>query len=217
MFAMFEKGGPIMWPLLLASITGMTVVFERILFVWMQKAAERKESRKKIFYFVERGELDQAKAAGEKLKDPVVKMLISGLKHKQTLQTALYASASTELKKYERGLPVLDTIITLAPLLGLLGTVTGMIRAFGLLGGAELEAPAAITGGIAEALIATAFGLGIAIFCLIPFNWLNAYVENMRHQMENAGSLLESLLAKSKSERGFYEAPSELRQAARAH
>ena len=215
MFHLFEKGGPIMWPLLLASLTGMTVVLERVFFVIMQKRAEKLESRKKIFYFVERNELEQAKAAGEKLKDPVVKMLMSGLKHKQTLQTALYADANSELKKYERGLPVLDTIITLAPLLGLLGTVTGMIHAFGIMGGAELEAPAAITGGIAEALIATAFGLGIAIFCLIPFNWLNAYVESMRHQMETAGSLLESLLAKS--ERGFYETPSELRQASRTH
>ncbi len=196
MFELFHKGGPIMWPLLLASFTGMTVVFERLIFVFIQKRAEKPESRKKVFYCLERGDVEQAKAAGEKSKDPVVKMLMSGLKHPLTLQTALYASASSELKKYERGISVLDTIITLAPLLGLLGTVTGMIRAFGLLGASELEAPAAITGGIAEALIATAFGLGIAIFCLIPFNWLNAYVENIRHQMENAGSLLENLMAK---------------------
>ncbi len=215
MFHLFQKGGPIMWPLLIASIMSMTVVIERILFVLMQKKAERPESRKKIFYFVETGDLEQAKAAGDKLKDPVVKMLVSGLKHRQTLQTALYAAASSELKKYERGLPVLDTIITLAPLLGLLGTVTGMINAFGLLGASELGAPAAITGGIAEALIATAFGLGIAIFSLIPFNWLNAYVENIRHQMESAGSLLESLLAKS--ERSYHEAPAELRKASRAN
>ena len=207
----FKKGGPIMWPLLAASLTGMTVVVERVLFVIMQKRTEKLESRKKIFYFVERGELEQAKTAGEKLKDPVVKMLVSGLKHTQTLQTALYAAANSELKKYERGLPVLDTVITLAPLLGLLGTVTGMIRAFGLLGAAELGAPTAITGGIAEALIATGFGLATAIFCLVPFNWLNAYVENIRHQMESAGSLLESLIAKS--ERGSYEAPAELRKA----
>lgn len=215
MFHLFSKGGPIMWPLLLASLTGMTVVLERILFVLLQKRAEKIESRKKIFYFVERGEIEQAKQTGEKLKDPVVKMLMSGLKHRQTLQTALYAAANTELKKYERGLAVLDTIITLAPLLGLLGTVTGMMHAFGMMGESELGAPTAITGGIAEALIATAFGLGIAIFCLIPFNWLNALVENTRHQMETAGSLLESLLAKT--DRRFYEAPSELRETSRAN
>jgi biopolymer transport protein ExbB len=86
---------------------------------------------------------------------------------------------------------VLDTIITLAPLLGLLGTVTGLIRSFGLLGAQELEAPAAITGGIAEALIATAFGLGIAIVALIPFNYLNARLEETRRQMEDAATHLE--------------------------
>lgn len=213
MIELFHKGGPIMWPLLLASFIGMTVVFERLFFVLAQKRNEKPETRKKIFYFLENGDLDQAKAAGEKMKDPVIKMLMSGLKHPHALQTSLYASANSELKKYEKGVSVLDTIITLAPLLGLLGTVTGMIRAFGLLGASELDAPTAITGGIAEALIATAFGLGIAIFCLIPFNWLNSCVENMRHQMENAGSLLESLM--TKFERKENETSSGYRQAAR--
>lgn len=209
MFELFHKGGPVMWPLLLCSFTGMTVVFERLLFVFMQKRLEKPETRKRIFYCLENNDLDQAKTIGEKHRDPVIKMLMSGLKHPHALQTSLYASASSELKKYERGVSVLDTIITLAPLLGLLGTVTGMIRAFGLLGASELDAPAAITGGIAEALIATAFGLGIAIFCLIPFNWLNSYVEKMRHELENAGSLLESLMVKL--ERDKRETPSTYR------
>ena len=89
---------------------------------------------------------------------------------------------------------MLDTIITLAPLLGLLGTVTGLIRSFGLLGAQELDAPAAITGGIAEALIATAFGLAIAIVALIPFNYLNARLEEARHEIEDASTHLELLL-----------------------
>lgn len=213
MFELFHKGGPIMWPLLLASFIGMTVVFERLLFIYTQKRLEKPESRKRIFYCLENCDMDQAKVIGEKLKDPVIRMLMSGLKHPHALQTALFSSASSELKKYERGISVLDTIITLAPLLGLLGTVTGMIRAFGLLGASELDAPAAITGGIAEALIATAFGLGIAIFCLIPFNWLNSCVDNMRHQMESAGSLLESIMAKI--ERDNHETPSEFHKASR--
>jgi len=85
---------------------------------------------------------------------------------------------------------VLDTVITLAPLLGLLGTVTGMMGSFAVIGG-DLSSPGAITGGIAEALIATAFGLGIAIAALLPFNYLNAREEEARMEMQDAASHVE--------------------------
>jgi len=98
------------------------------------------------------------------------------------------------LKRFSRGLSVLDTAITLAPLLGLLGTVTGLIRSFRLLGTQELTSPTAITGGIAEALIATACGLNIAIMALIPFNYLNARLEEARHDIEDSTTQLELLL-----------------------
>ena len=81
--------------------------------------------------------------------------------------------------------------------MGLFGTVTGMIRAFGLLGASELGAPTAITGGIAEALIATAFGLLIAMIALLPFNFLNSRLEQARQEIENAAAHLELLLLKS--------------------
>ena len=80
----------------------------------------------------------------------------------------------------------------------MLGTVTGMIHAFGLLGGRELDAPQAITGGIAQALIATAFGLGIAITALIPFNFLNSKLEEARHDIEDAATQLELHLQQCK-------------------
>ncbi len=197
MLHLFLKGGPVMWPLLVASIVSLTVVIERIFFVLIQKSNETPELRKKMLFAVESGQFQRAAAMGEGSKDSIVNILTNGLKHRELLTTTLMASASDELKKYSRGISILDTIITLAPLLGLLGTVTGMIRAFGLLGVQELETPSVITGGIAEALIATAFGLGIAIFSLVPFNWLNAYVDNVRHQMEKAGSVLEVLVAKT--------------------
>ena len=96
-----------------------------------------------------------------------------------------------DLKRFHRGLTILDTAITLAPLLGLLGTVTGMIRSFDMLGGSELGAPTAITGGIAEALIATAYGLGIAITALLPLNYLNSREEEARLEMQDAASHIE--------------------------
>jgi biopolymer transport protein ExbB len=97
------------------------------------------------------------------------------------------------MKRYRRGLAILDTVITLAPLLGLLGTVTGMMSSFSSIGG-DMGSPGAITGGISEALIATAFGLVIAMTCLIPFNYLNSRIEGMETEMLAAGEQLKLLV-----------------------
>jgi biopolymer transport protein ExbB len=86
-------------------------------------------------------------------------------------------------------------VVTLAPLEGLFGTVTGMIHAFGLLGASELGAPTAITGGIAEALIATAFGLLIAMVSLLPFNFLTTQLEQARVELETVAARLEAYWA----------------------
>jgi biopolymer transport protein ExbB len=135
--------------------------------------------------------------AGKGSTDFVARTLTYALLHRDTsVSQAILRQAALELKRFSRGLPVLDTVITLAPLLGLLGTVTGMITSFNLLGGSELSAPTAITGGIAQALIATAFGLGIAIAALVPFNYLNARQEEARHEIEDATAQLELLLVR---------------------
>ncbi len=217
MFHMLPKGGLVMWPLFFASIMGTAVVIERILFVMAQKRAEDPELRKKIFFYVGSGNLDRARIVGENSKDSIVKMLTEGLRQKESLEMALFSSAQKEIKRYSRRIYILDTIITLAPLLGLLGTVLGMINAFGLIGGQELGTPTVITGGIAQALIATAYGLVIAVACLIPHNWLNAYIEDLKDQMEQAGTELELLIAKfpksepSVKKRELYEAPASFR------
>ncbi|MEJ1972667.1 MAG: MotA/TolQ/ExbB proton channel family protein [Lacunisphaera sp.] len=98
--------------------------------------------------------------------------------------------------------PTLDTCITAAPLLGLLGTVTGMMGTFAALntGGGDIgSSTGAITGGVAEALIATMCGLGIAITGLLPFNYLNARLEEARHEVEDASNSLEIIINKSSS------------------
>src|SRR5690349_13919161 len=125
MLQLFQKGGPVMWPLLTASLIATTLVIERIIFMTRARFRENPALRRKIFFLVESGDIEQAKAVAEKSQDPVVRMMLDGLRNKEHLQTALMTSASAELKKYSRGITVLDTIITLAPLLGLLGTVTG--------------------------------------------------------------------------------------------
>lgn len=198
MLEVFLKGGPIMWPLLATSIAALAVVLERLSFIWTEKRRRQPMLVDKIISLVERGDIESAVKTGNGSSDFVARTLTYALVHREeALSSALLRAANQELKRFNCGLAVLDTIITLAPLLGLLGTVTGMIHAFGLLGGSELEAPAAITGGIAEALIATAFGLGIAITALIPFNYLNARLEEARHEIEDAATHLELLLVRS--------------------
>jgi biopolymer transport protein ExbB len=93
-----------------------------------------------------------------------------------------------------RALPALDTIVTLSPLLGLLGTVTGMIAAFGVMSTSGLGQPHAITGGVAEALIATAAGLGVAIVTLVPYNYFSARAERTLDEIEAHGTRLEVIL-----------------------
>ena len=198
MLEIFHKGGPIMWPLLLVSIVALTVVLERLLFITRERVRRKPAAVEEILVLIERGEPDSAAQAGAASPDFVVRTLTYALSHrKRSFSDAMMQAANWELKRFNRGLTVLDTIITLAPLLGLLGTVTGMIRSFGMLGGAELGAPTAITGGIAEALIATAFGLGIAITALLPFNYLNARQEEARLEMQDAASHAEIHLKRS--------------------
>ncbi len=198
---LFHKGGPVMWPLLITSVVATTVVFERIFFIVREKRRRDPELVGRILESVEEGDIEKAMVAGLKSKDFVARTLVYGLANREkSFSNALLRAANQELTRFSQGLQILDTIITLAPLLGLLGTVTGMIRSFSLLGG-EIEAPTVITGGIAEALIATAFGLSIAIIALIPFNYLNSRLEEARHEMEDASSHLELLLMSPLSKR----------------
>jgi biopolymer transport protein ExbB len=106
----------------------------------------------------------------------------------------------------------MDTLITLSPLLGLLGTVTGIMGAFSSIGGSEL-AVEKVTGGIGEALIATAAGLGIAIFCLIPHNFFHRRAQSLRHDLEQAINqaeiALKSAAAAGQPVSDFQPAPDE--------
>lgn len=183
-----------MWPLLATSLVALTVAIERIAFLVRERWRRDPKAVERIFADVEAGRLDATAASG----DFVARVLGFALRHRAaSFENALLQASIRELARFDRGLPVLDTVITLAPLLGLFGTVTGMIRAFGVLGANELGAPSAITGGIAEALIATAFGLAIAIVALLPFNWGNTRLEQARQEIESAGAHLELLLLRA--------------------
>ncbi len=190
----FEKGGPIMWPLLLAAVLALGTVIERVIFLVKEQRNRNPQALEQFLTAVSNGEVDRAISLGYTSKFYVVRTLGYALEHKEkSLANAILYAQEEELKRFRRGVPILDTVITLAPLLGLLGTVTGMMSSFSLIGG-DLGAPGAITGGIAEALIATAFGLTIAIMSLIPFNFLNTKMEEARLEVELAATQLELLV-----------------------
>ncbi len=186
----FKKGGPVMWPLVCASVLALGAVIERVNFLIVEQRKRNPQLVQDFLTAVRRGEMERAIHISSSTEYYVVRALGYALAHKhKSLEHALLYAQENELKRFRRGIPLLDIVITLAPLLGLLGTVTGMMGSFSLIGG-ELSTPGAITGGIAEALIATAFGLGIAITALIPFNLLNFREEKARLEIESAAAQL---------------------------
>ena len=197
----FHKGGPIMWPILIVSIVALTVVLERCIWWggrWFRRDPKRIE---KVFTAIENGDTTEASRLSRSSRDPVLRMLWNGLNHQHSsLEAALQVAAGIEIKRAGRFLVVMDTLVTLAPLLGLLGTITGLIKSFSFLGNEEL-AVQAVTGGIAEALIATACGLGIAIFALIPFNFFTSRVSNLEFELQTAATNLEVMLQAHGAER----------------
>lgn len=194
----YKHGGPIMHPLLIVSILVFGTALERIFFILREKKRRKPKDVHELLEAVEAGNYDQAISTGRKSRDYVARALSHALEHVETnISDALGLSAALEIKRFKRGFFVLDTGMTIAPLLGLLGTVTGMMASFAAIGG-DMGAPSAITGGIAEALIATAFGLVIAMTGLVPFNYLNNMVEDAEHELEVAASKLELIIEKNK-------------------
>jgi biopolymer transport protein ExbB len=190
----FLHGGLIMWPILVAALAAIAVLSERI--VWWIAQSRRRDPRTlaQVLTNVEKGDLARAIVVSTGSKDPVVKMIHHGLQnYPRALSEAMHVVAVDEVEKAGRFLGVLDTMITLAPLLGLLGTVTGIMGSFASIGGSEL-AVEKVTGGIGEALIATATGLGVAIMSLVPYNWFNRRSSRLAIQLQKVASHLEGLV-----------------------
>jgi biopolymer transport protein ExbB len=201
--AVLARGGPVMIPLAACSILALAVVIDR---AWTWWRLGRSRDPELVLARAARGEWTEAGKLGEVSRSPVARVLAAGIQHRNPAPTlAMETAARHEIARLRRFLPVLDTIVTLSPLLGLLGTVTGMIAAFGVMGQSGMNSPHAITGGVAEALIATAVGLGIAIAALVPLNFFNSRVDAMHETIERYGSHLELLLAEAPTRSG--EAP----------
>jgi biopolymer transport protein ExbB len=185
------KGGLVMVPLFACSIIALAVVIERFLF-W-RRISDRQKSDE-ILGLVEQGEFSRASELSRSANTPLTRVLASGLAYQVSSFTkAMEVAAQKETSVLKQRLTILDTIITLAPLLGLLGTVTGMIGSFGIMSQVGIGQPHAVTGGVAEALIATATGLLIAILTLVPYNYFSSRAEREMEEIEYYASRLELL------------------------
>jgi biopolymer transport protein ExbB len=193
----FLNGGPIMWPILISALVAVAVVGERAF--WWLRESSRRDPRKleQILAALENNDTAAAKNIASGSEDPVIRVIRHGLAHlghaHGSLLGALQLAAGIELKRAGRFLMVMDTLVTLAPLLGLLGTVAGLMSAFLHIGSAELSV-SGVTGGIGQALIATACGLGIAIFSLIPYNYFSARVAQLQFDLETAATNVEVMV-----------------------
>ena len=185
---LFHKGGPIMYPIAVVTLVAVCIFVERV-FWWLRFTAKRSSKQlDEVYEKLEAGDLPQAIAHSANSGDPVVRMIHHGLNHRHaSMQGALEVAAGKELRDAGRYLSAMDTIVTLAPLLGLLGTVTGIMGSFTSIGSSEL-AVEKVTGGIGEALIATAAGLGIAIGTLVPMNYFHSRLAALKFDLEAAAN-----------------------------
>lgn len=197
MLNIFLNGGPVMYPLLICSVLVLFVVIERFVF-WAGIDLQRNRNLlDEVLELCRRGEWDVVREKVRGSQDYVIRILVTGIVHRDfSMSKAMESAATEQLRGMARFMGVLDTMITVAPLLGIFGTVIGIIDSFEILGSAGIEDPRAVTGGIAQALITTAAGLGIAIISVFPFNYFNSRIEKASHRIEQYATSLEIVYEK---------------------
>lgn len=197
MWQVFLSGGPVMYPLLLCSVLVLTITIER-LWYFLSQRGDLDEIRRIVFRLMDKDAPLEAIQYLQKINQPVARMYQAALlyygKERAQIEASLRDAGELEIKKMERGLGLLDVIITAAPLLGLLGTVTGIIDSFNILAVAQgLPSVTELSRGIAEALITTAFGLMIAIPSLFLMHWLNRMIDkNLTNMNQMSKEFLEN-------------------------
>jgi biopolymer transport protein ExbB len=197
----FDRGGFAMWLLLICSLVATTITIERLLVFGRNRRATARGAAAvdQVLALTSAGRFDEAETQARHGAGMACRILALGLHHRDLgLHDSLEEAANAELDYLRRSLAILDTIITLGPLLGILGTVTGIIRSFHVLGVGDTVDPTVVTGGIAEALLSTAAGLGVAIFALIPFNFFVAKVRQRARTLEHTIHQFEMAYGKGK-------------------
>lgn len=195
---LIERGGFMMYPLLLSALLALTVIIERYWTFARLKTAPRLISN--IFDKLETNDVSAARGLCKGHEhSALVDVIARGLERfggsESALEMTLRNRAEGWIPIIEKRLEVLDTVITAAPLMGLLGTITGMMASFQVLAVSGVNEPHAITGGVAEALIATATGLGIALLSLLAYNHLTSQVKATIYELESVASRLLEMQA----------------------
>jgi biopolymer transport protein ExbB len=195
----FTHGGWVMWPILVTFFLALCVLLERALWWLNFKRSIRSSLHESARDSLGTGRFEETWNLVQNSSDPFFVNLRDGMTHAHTsMLAAMQLHASQLIEKAEARQWVLGTIITLAPLLGLLGTVVGIMGSFGSIGDDAL-AVSKVSGGIGEALIATAAGLGIAISCLLPFNYFRKRVAVLRGDLERWINHAELLVHNAKA------------------
>lgn len=197
----FTEGGWVMWPILATFLLSLCVILDRAVWWSALQAKIRPGLQEKAREALGTGKFTTAWEMGDGTREPFLANLREGMSHAHTSMLAAMQLHATQLiEKSEARMWVLSTMITLAPLLGLFGTVAGLMGSFAAIGSDEL-AVTKVTGGIGEALIATAAGIAIAVLCLLPYNFFRKRVSVLRSSLERWINHSE-LLVKSAKEHG---------------
>ncbi len=203
LYQIILNGGPVMWPLLVCSLAVATAVFER-LFFWL--AFERHRNRKlmdEVLTLAESGKWSEIREKAAGARDHVIRILVVGILHRDyDMAKAMEAETEALLQRMQRCMPLLDTMITVAPLLGILGTVLGIISSFNMLGSGGIADPKLVTSGIAQALLTTAGGLIVSIAALLPYNYFNTRIDRAVHVIEKYATSLEVVHKKQQNGQG---------------
>jgi len=186
-----------MYPLLLCSVISLSVILERMFF-WIGVDRARSQALlDDVLELCRQGDWEAVRRRAAGSKNYVIRVLISGILHRDySMSKAMESAAAEEVGRMGRFMGVLDTMITIAPLLGILGTVMGIIDSFDMLGAQGLEHPQTVTAGIAQALITTAAGLIIAIATVLPYNMFNARIERAARTIEKYATSFEIVYEK---------------------
>jgi biopolymer transport protein ExbB len=190
MIELIEQGGIIFVIILLLSVVGAAIIIERLLF-FRKNRGDEETIMKRLEATLAKGNFDEALAICETMPSPITNLMKVGIEHRhysrEVIKMAISDAANMEIPRMERFLSSLGTIAHVTPLLGLLGTVTGNIEAFGVLGETGIGGgdPALLAGGIAEALVTTAAGIIVAVPAIAFYNYLVNKVNHSIIRLEN--------------------------------